>query len=68
MRREIPFGLGNYYGSVVAVEKGGTYSLELENYADSMSKPISEEFFRAIEKEFGAGEMCEDPYEDEEAA
>lgn len=51
---KISLGLSNYYGSVVAYETAeGNFYLELGNYDGDDTQEISEEFFRAIEKEFG---------------
>lgn len=54
---KISLGLSNYYGQLVAYETGeGNFYLELGNYDGDDVQEISEEFFRAIEKEFGGSE------------
>lgn len=55
---KIPLGLSNYYGSVVAYETSeGNFYLELGNYDGDDTQEISEEFFRAIQKEFGGSDV-----------
>ena len=49
---KIDIGLSNYYGTVHAVERGGKYFLTLGDYGGMDEVEISEELFRAIEKEF----------------
>lgn len=55
---EIAIGLSNYYGSVIAIEREGTYFLKLGDWAGTDSVEISEELFCAIKAEFGGrGEL-----------
>jgi len=49
---KIDLRLSNYYGTVHAVERGGKFFLTLGDYAGMDEIEISEELFRAIEKEF----------------
>jgi hypothetical protein len=49
-------GLSNYYGSVEAYEKDGKYFMSLENWDGDDIIEVSEEFYKAIEKEFGGEE------------
>ena len=54
---KISLGLSNYYGHVVAYETGeGNFYIELGDYGGTDTQEISEDFFRAIEKEFGWSE------------
>lgn len=51
---KISLSLSNYYGEVVAYETGeGNFYMELGNWSGDDVQEISEEFFRAIQKEFG---------------
>ena len=53
MKGVIRLGLSNYYGSVEAYEKDGKFYLRLDNWDGPDFNEISEEFYRAIEKESG---------------
>lgn len=47
-------GISNYYGHVFAEKlENGNYLLCLDDYSGMNSREISEEFFLAIQKEFG---------------
>jgi hypothetical protein len=49
----IKFGLSNFYGQVFAVEEDGKYFICLDCYSGTNKKEISEEFYLAIQNEFG---------------
>lgn len=51
--RAITLGLGNYYGEVTAFENEGKFIIQLGDWNGPDTIEISEEFFKAIEKEFG---------------
>lgn len=48
----VSLGLSNCYGGVLAYQSMGKYYMELEDYNCTHTIEISEEFFRAVEKEF----------------
>lgn len=48
----IHFGLGNYYGEVIAYEKEDKYFMGLDDYSHMSVIEISEVFYEAIQQEF----------------
>jgi len=50
--KNIPLGLSNYYGTVIAYEENGKHYLGLDDYNNMSVVEISERLFKEIENEF----------------
>lgn len=48
----IQFGLGNFYGEVIAYKKDDKFYMGLEDYSHMAQIEISETFYEAIQQEF----------------
>jgi hypothetical protein len=53
MLNKVKLGIGNYYGSLVAVERDGKFFLELNDYDGIDSIEISKKLFKLLQKELG---------------